>query len=753
VSHEVIDVHRAKKPGITATIFLLSCIAFNALSTATAAAIAPSIHVIDYNLVNTGTHPITPGMIFPNDTAWKDPDVECLIITNQTFVAAFQPLADLKTSRGVYTIIVTVQSIYTDTRFNSTGPDHAAWIRNAIKNYHNVNGTEFVILGGDVNIVPTRYVYNPDTAEAGCPTTPLDYQSLYKPTDHYYAGLEGTWDNDGDGKFGEMGIVGTTVDEADWTAEVFVGRIPANTIPQVQTMVQKVLDYETSPPSGSWFNSAVFAGAVSQYENPVEHTPSVDEAELSEFMIDAYFSATSNARIYQVSTSYTPPSPYTVLTEISLRNAWNLGSSIINLAGHGNPQTFGGYAPTYTTYIDQSDAQALTNGGKLPLAYIFSCSSGAFDYKEIYSGATTNSLSEELMLNANGGAIAVVSALRTTFYFTVDPLFEALNEGQNRFFWREFMSNNEYQPGRALYLSQKSYIDQFINKYWNVELNHDPELAKDPDYLGEEEKFRKNLFAYNLLGDPEIAIYTKVPRAFSAGIVAQNASIGDTLVLEITDDAGMPVPNARVLVNGSGYYIVSRANALGIASVRIPYDPALIGASLNVTLSGHNMNVSRGAILVTEDTIAPASLQVDVPSNAVDYRGSLIINASGIDAGSGLRYAFIVIVDETGGPEAVYAMTRTLVEGNSTSFRFKYPGALPPGETLKFYAIAFDASGNYIIATPALDQLYTVTITSRLVEEIMLGVIAIGTPAAVVLIILWFFITRKRRLQHTSETA
>lgn len=750
-------MHRAKKLGIAATIFILSCIAFNALSTATAAAIAPSIHAADYNIVNTGTHPITPSMIFPNDTAWKDPKVECLIITDQTFVVAFQPLADLKTSRGVYTIIVTVESIYTDARFNVSGTSdtspQAAYIRNAIKHYYQVNGTEFVILGGDVDVIPIRYVYNPDNT--GSKDRPEafsgQYTYYYKPTDHYYACLEGTWDSDGDGKFGEMGVVGTSVDEIDWTAEVFVGRIPANSVPEVTNMVQKIVTYETNPPSGVWFNKAVFGGGVSQYAS--SEGPSVDEAELSEFIIDSYFASMANTRLYHVTPDYTPPSTYTELTKPSLLAAWNLGSSLLNLAGHGSPQSFVGAAPGggYNEYLSQLNAAALINGGKLSLTYIFSCSSGAFDYAELNSA--TNSLSEELMLNSNGGAIAVVSAIRTTYYFTVDPLFEALNEGQNRFFWREFMTNNEYQPGRALYLSQKSYIEQFIDKYWNVELNHDPELAKDPDYLGSEEKFRKNLLAYNLLGDPEISIYTNVPRAFSADIVAQNASIGDELVLEITDDAGMPVPNARVLVNGSGYYIVARANSLGIASVRIPHDPALNGTSMNVTLSGHNMNVSRGAILVIEDTQTPSSLKVDVPSVEVDYLGTLIVNATGIDAGSGLRYAFIVVVDETGNPIAVHKMARSRVEGNSTSFRFVYPGALPPGNTIRFYAIAFDASGNYVIATPAQDQLYTVTITSRLVEVVMLGVITIGIPAAIVLILMWFIKTRRQRLQRASNSA
>ncbi|NMC04131.1 MAG: hypothetical protein GYA24_02905, partial [Candidatus Lokiarchaeota archaeon] len=235
-------MYRARKLGVATSVLLISCISFNVLSIAVGTATAPAIHAADYNMVNTGAHPITPAMIFPNDTSWKDPKVECLIITDQSFVPAFQPLADLKTSRGVYTIIMTIQSIYMDARFNSSGihdsTPQAAYIRNAIKHYHANNGTEFVILGGDINIVPIRYVYNPDTDEQNSFTS--DYRYNLKPTDHYYACLEGTWDSDGDGKYGEMGVKGISVDEVDWTAEVYVGRIPANTPVQAQNMVQKI---------------------------------------------------------------------------------------------------------------------------------------------------------------------------------------------------------------------------------------------------------------------------------------------------------------------------------------------------------------------------------------------------------------------------------------------------------------------------------------------------------------------------------
>ncbi|MFX0100294.1 MAG: C25 family cysteine peptidase [Candidatus Hodarchaeota archaeon] len=693
-------------------------------------------------------HPITDSMLFPNLSSWKDPPVECLIITPQAYETALEPLAELKKSRGVYTIIVTTEDIYANSTFTATGSDNAAYIRNAIKYYHQNNETEFVILGGDVGLIPIRYAWVLDFDESRFSG---DYRDKLKPTDHYYACLGGTWDQDNDGQFGERNVNNANnVDEIDWTPDVFVGRLPFNDVTEANIIVNKIIQYELAPPAGNWFNEAIMGGAVSQFAGGI-NTNSVDEAELSELIIDNYLTNMEIDRLYYHTTDYTPPSPYTPLTLANLNTSWNQGASILNLAGHGEIESYGGdEGGPFNRYMTANTAKKLTNNGSYPLVYIYSCSSGAYDAREL--GVFNNSygdgdcLSEELILNPSGGAIAVVSAIRTTYYLEKDYDMELLNRGQDRYFWREFMMENQYQPGKALYLSQVSYIEQVIDKYVNVELNYDPVIAAQVEqYFLYQEHLRKNILAYNLLGDPEISIYTHVPKNFSTSIIPSSVYSGDLLILNVKADSGEYVPNARILLNNSNYYITAKADEMGVARLPIPRDPSLFGTSMDVTFSGHNMMRFQTSITIINDTVEPASLTVQLPESPLHYLDTLVIEANGVDNDSGIKYAFIVYTDSGGATVDIHEMELVNFEGNVSSFYYKYPDTLPPGETLIFYIIGFDASGNSITKRDAGSNNFEISISSRLIEE-MLGYIAIiGAPAAAVLIVLWFYRSGKKR--------
>nr|MDO8112648.1 C25 family cysteine peptidase [Candidatus Sigynarchaeota archaeon] len=708
-----------------------------------------SIGVHEFNSINNGAPPAISSMIHPSNALWKNPRVECLIITRDSLVAAFSPLAALKSRRGVYTEILTVEIIVATREFNASGNDEAAWIRNAIKQYHDNSGTEFIILGGDVNVIPIRYTYNPDGDE---PWFNGEYD-VYKPTDQYYACLNGTWDEDNDGRFGEMNRDNAHgVDEVDWSAEVYVGRLPANDAPQANILVQKIIDYECNPPAGSWSNTAMFAGAVSQYASPGENKSAVDEAALSEFMIDNYFASMRPKRVYHCSSSYTCPSTFTALTSASLVSTWNQGASLVNLAGHGDPASYGGMTgiSSYMNYMTRIEAANLCNNGTLSLAYIYSCSSGAFDVTErgIAPMNSGSSLAETLILNPSGGAIGVVSAMRTSWYKPSDPMFEALNRGQDRFFWREFMIERAWQPGKALYLSKMAYIDQYINKYWYVDLNWDENLAQNTGYTRNQENYRKNLLTYNLLGDPEIVIYTRQPELFAANITGSKGYIGDLMILEVRSASGAIVPNARVLLTGGEYYIIANANEMGIAVVQIPDDISLIGTNMTVMFSGHNMLATSMTITIEQDMVPPESLHVSVPGDSVDFDdpGKIVINASGIDAGSGLRYAFVVVVNDIGDTINIIPMTITAMEGNFTLFSCKYPFLLQPGAAIRFYVAAFDASGNYVLARAGEDQFYVMMVKPRLIEIALNCMVFAGVPTFIVLAIAWLCLTRRKKL-------
>lgn len=113
--------------------------------------------------------------------------VDYVIITNEALRDSFERLAEYRTKSGLLSHVMTIESI--DTLY--TGADIEEKIRNFLRDANIYWGTIFILLGGDVNIVPVRIV--PGLSAIGKEI----------PTDLYYSGLDGTWNDDRDWIYGE----------------------------------------------------------------------------------------------------------------------------------------------------------------------------------------------------------------------------------------------------------------------------------------------------------------------------------------------------------------------------------------------------------------------------------------------------------------------------------------------------------------------------------------------------------------------
>jgi len=123
-------------------------------------------------------------------------------------------------------------------------------IKNCIDYYHSTYGTEFVLLAGDHQDVPTREVYIDEA---------YPYDGDLVGCDSYYSNLN-NWDSDGDHIYAE--------DNDDWnlTADVYVGRLSANDISEMKSLVARIINYESNPPVGEWMNSALLAGSMTYFD-------------------------------------------------------------------------------------------------------------------------------------------------------------------------------------------------------------------------------------------------------------------------------------------------------------------------------------------------------------------------------------------------------------------------------------------------------------------------------------------------------
>jgi len=162
---------------------------------------------------------------FPN---FNGQPVEYVIITNETLSEGFQEIADWKTRTSVPAVVRTVEWIYS----YYPGVDQAEKVRNFIIDAYQNWGVQYVMLGGDSEVVPIRFawtVYDTDDFPNGHTI----------PADMYFACLDDNWNADGDITFGEANWDrhndgtferiypnGINLDNVDRLPEIYIGRVP-----------------------------------------------------------------------------------------------------------------------------------------------------------------------------------------------------------------------------------------------------------------------------------------------------------------------------------------------------------------------------------------------------------------------------------------------------------------------------------------------------------------------------------------------
>jgi len=166
--------------------------------------------------------------------------VPYVIITSEELSGAFAQLADFREHHGLKVETVTAEWIDA----NHTGADLQEKIRGFIRYAWEEWQTEYVLLGGDVSVIPHRGMY----VKAG------DEVETDIPSDMYYSCLDGNWNSDGDSYFGEPG-------EEDLIPEVSVGRLPVETPAEIDAFTAKLIMYTENPPSPA-ARSALMAGEL-----------------------------------------------------------------------------------------------------------------------------------------------------------------------------------------------------------------------------------------------------------------------------------------------------------------------------------------------------------------------------------------------------------------------------------------------------------------------------------------------------------
>ena len=564
--------------------------------------------------------------------SWYNQDIEMLIIVpdgNQDFVNAVKPLAEWKNQKGVKTIIL---SNYTDYN-GSDGPEQ---IRNMIKSYYLSEGIRWVVLAGDAESggIPIRNVY--------------DELNNEQPTDYYYADLNGTWDSDGDKTYGEPASENNNkaVDEIDWTPEVYVGRLPASTTAELSNMVDKILKYEQNPTVGNWMNDMLLAGGVADWD------ADFDGARLTSYIIENYLDQINSTHLCATTDAYDPPGiegeDWYFLDHSSFREDLNNGHSTILFVGHGNPTYFADKYGGYDREIyNLNDVSNCNNENKPSLIYADACTTSPYD-------STDDNLGEALIKKIDRGAIGYVGALEITFYSGNN--LDMLNRGNAKLFWKIFFEDHTYQQGKTLYDSKIAYMNSDYYKY-----------ESPSDFEPYE---RRQLLTYNLLGDPEVDVYTNVSGKISNNPFPSEVYEGQMIELDLMDNYSREIVKPRVYLyndeRGIGRTVYG--DEKGNVKFRLPLGE---GITYNVSISGHNLaGLSNFSFTTLPDNETPTINDVDLSATPTFFGTNLDFAINTTDDASGIESVFVLF--STNNFESfTYHQVRNRFDENRCNFDFK----------------------------------------------------------------------------------
>ncbi|MFX1456873.1 MAG: C25 family cysteine peptidase [Promethearchaeota archaeon] len=428
--------------------------------------------------------------------------IDYLIITTNNFEHNLEPLGIWKTQKGLISKIETVEDI----KEHYQGRNLAEKIKNCIVNYHTNNKTQWILLAGDHEHLPSQYVriydnYSQDGDFVCC--------------DSYYSDLNNNWDLNNDG------LWGTDQDEFDLEAEVYVGRLSANNKEEMAALVQKLINYEKIPVIGNWMTKAILASAILAFDQDWNDDNLVDfeECDGNRFNNFLYSHLPSNvsSTILALTTGI-KGSNYSYNISLNYENFVDIiadGFSIGSFSLHGTETSLSyeewlqdydedmlyDYTddPTFGngTRVDQSIWKKLVDTSiytiepeeyKMGMIFLLACSTGTFDWYE-------DCLAEYFLKNIAIGCVASshVSWAEDQWYEREHGGWFA--EGLAFRFWEQLFKVS--QPGKALALAKADYIS---------DRNNSSEIYEYPEWHD------KVLKQFNLFGDPEVPIWLKIPK-------------------------------------------------------------------------------------------------------------------------------------------------------------------------------------------------------------------------------------------------
>lgn len=339
-----------------------------------------------------------------------------VIIGPELFSDETQPLVDHKNNHNVQTMYTSVEQIYQE----YTGRDQAEKIKKYIYDVVNTQGITYALLLGSVELTPMREtairIYHEDNI-----LTDLYYADVFESD-----GSFSSWDSNNNNKFSEYNWEDGLLEHVDLYPDLHVGRIPCEDEREVKTVVNKIITYENSAASSSWYKKIILmAGDTFPGRGVIEGE--LVTQHISEVMESHGF---ESVKLWTSKGNFNP---------LTINKEFTAGSGFISYSGHGYEQGFGTSPPDVEERIEYFTPYlfGVFNGYKLPVIFFDACSTTKLDFtiedlQEWYPTPLIKVLSFvygidyeldslyppiswQIVKKPNGGCIASIGSTRVAF--------------------------------------------------------------------------------------------------------------------------------------------------------------------------------------------------------------------------------------------------------------------------------------------------------------------------------------------------
>ena len=533
-----------------------------------------------------------------------------LIIAADAFLNEVMPLADWKNKKGIPTEVVSVTAAGTS----------SAGIANFITNYYNTNGLTHVLLVGDADQVPPF-------------TSPGNFAS-----DPSYGFIQGF----------------------DYYAELFVGRMSAESIQDVKTQVERTLNYEITPDTTQWLNQGV---VVASNQGPGDDNEM--DWEHATLMRDDLLGFTYNhvSELYDGTQSTTTDAPGDP-SNIDLFNLFQSGIGAMTYTGHGSSTSCG------TTGLSNSDIDNMTNENRLPFIWSVACVNGDFTMSNGPCFAE-----KFLRTQHNSKPVGAIATFMSTINQSWNPPMDAQDE--------------------MVDILTEQYASNIKRTFAGLSVNGC--MHMNDQYGGQGDEMTQS---WHTFGDPTLNVRTATPQ-----------------VMAVSHPATIPTGSTSVVLNGSfdgGYICLSLNGAIWATgtiangAANLSFSPLNTVDTLYVTVTGVNQIPYQGYILILPASGPYMTYEAhqcrDLTGNLdslIDFNELATMDVSLINLGVAdaqnvsvvlsVNDPYITLIDDSIFVSILNPSTIQLV---SNAFKFQVANDIPDQHNVVFNLTMTDLNGN-----------------------------------------------------------